>query len=140
MCPRKRGNSRRAVVGSCPYSRASSCGSNIRGAVAGVFGREFEPHDFCGCGTPFPWASTTTIVYHIENQLEEEKNLSEGDRRHLTSQLQALLDVEPSSEPKKIAALQALKNLAPVAWKAALPALQSIATAEMKRALGLPPV
>lgn len=80
-------------------------------------------------------------MYHIENQLEEQADLAEGDRRALVEQLQALTQTPDSDDVnrRQIRAVGALKKLAPRAWQAALPALQVILTAEAKRQLSLPP-
>ena len=104
--------------------------------------RPQELVEFCGdCSSPYPWASRQAIVHHIQNQLEEQPNLSEGDRRALHEQLDVLTETPGSSDVtrRQIRALTALKEMAPVAWQAAQPAIRDIIEAEVKRRLGLPP-
>lgn len=120
----------------CGAPILTACPARIRGNPVGVIGL-YDPPDFCGCGSPFPWASRRAIVYHIQNQLEEETDLAEGDRRRLEEQLSSLLDSETSVK-QQTAALELFKRLAPKAWAAAAPAVQAILTTEIKRSLGLP--
>jgi hypothetical protein len=105
-------------------------------------GFKFSPDEFCWhCGSPYPWASQESIALHIENLLDEQPDLSEGDRRVLEAQLTELR-TQPTSkdlEQRQIRALKKLQELAPKAWQLALPLIQSIATAEIKKQLGLPP-
>jgi hypothetical protein len=125
------------IITACPQ-----CSAALRGPVQ-RFGYTFTyvPPDFCvECGTPFPWASRDAIVYHIENQLEEQDDLTEGDRRSLLGQLRALAGEDAADQPKQVSALQLLRRLAPKAWDAALPAIQALLTAEMRIKLGLPPI
>src|SRR6266851_10019123 len=64
------------VLTNCPQ-----CKAPIRGNPVGI-AMPFEPNDFCTvCGGPFPWASQESIAFHIENTLEEQPDLTEGDRR-----------------------------------------------------------
>jgi hypothetical protein len=107
----------------------------------GGYAGAWEPPDFChSCGSPFPWAPREAIVYHIENQLEEQDSLTEGDRRILLERLRVLSPETAGDQPKQVAALQYLKKIAPKAWDAALPAIQALLTTEMRVKLGLPPV
>lgn len=80
------------------------------------------------------------IVYHIQNQLEEQPDMSEGDRRALLEQLLVLTETPNTGdvESRQVRALTAMRRIAPRAWEMALPALSSILTAEIRR-LGLPP-
>jgi hypothetical protein len=80
-------------------------------------------------------------VYHIENQLEEQPDLAEGDRRNLLEQLHSLTETSGTEETERrqVWALSLLRRIAPRAWEAALPAVQAILTAEIRQKLGLPP-
>jgi hypothetical protein len=75
--------------------------------------------------------------------LAGDESLTEGDRRTLLEQL-ASLHKTPSTgkavERDQIAALKALQSLAPKIWDLAAPVVAAIATTEMKRQLGLPPL
>lgn len=123
------------VLTACP-----SCNEQIRGRKRGALG-QFTPPAFCiQCGKPYPWASREAIALHIQNALEEQPDLAEGDWRALLAELSALKE-EPSSdhiEERQIGALQRPKGVAPKAWQAALPFIVPIATAEIRRQLGLP--
>ena len=128
------------VLTSCPHCNARLKGYPIGGPV--VIGATWERSDFCdACGFPFPWASREAIAYHIENLLDEQPDLSDGDRRILEEQLKALREPpsDAASEKRQLAALKALQKLAPKAWELAAPVLQAFLSAEMKRAAGLPP-
>jgi hypothetical protein len=129
------------VIASCPR-----CGAEIRGAPwprkdlkqtkAG-----YQAPSFCSeCGGLFPWASREAIIYHLEDELESEPDLDESERGKLSKQLQSLLeDGDGKNEKVQTAALRALRAAAPKAWSIAAPALMGIATAELRRELGLPP-
>jgi hypothetical protein len=129
------------VLLACPNT---NCGARLHGYIIGSFpGRDpWKPADFCyNCGQPYPWASRESIAYHIENMLEEDASLSEGDRRALREQLDSLREspADPAAERRQVAALNFMRKAAPTVWHAAVPVLQAITTAEMRRQLGLPP-
>ncbi len=127
------------VLTECP-----NCTTKIRGSSMGPGGVGFvwEPDAFCHqCGHPYPWASQEDMAYHIENLLDED-DLAEGDRRALVQQLAALRTPaagDPAAEKRQVAALRLLQAAAPKAWALAGPVLQVILTAEMRRTLNLPP-
>jgi hypothetical protein len=59
-------------------TECAECHSRVRGTIEGYLG-SYEPPDFCDvCACPYPWASRQAIVWHIENQLEEDE-LPEGE-------------------------------------------------------------
>jgi hypothetical protein len=103
----------------------------------------FAPKDFCtNCATPLPWASREAVALHIENLLDGQPDLAEGDRRDLEERLTSLRETpagNPGTEKRQIAALERLKAIAPKAWELAMPIVQAILTAEGKQKLGLPP-
>ncbi len=120
-----------------------SCNSPLRGSYVGVAVVGGAPDNFCwSCGGPYPWATRQAIVYHIGNLLMGDETLGEGDRRTLREQL-ASLNQTPSAgkavERDQVAALKSLRTLAPMIWDKAVPLVTAIATAEIKRQLGLPP-
>ncbi|MHB1576193.1 MAG: DUF2321 domain-containing protein [Candidatus Dormibacteria bacterium] len=127
------------VLTACP-----SCISPLRGSRVGVVGPPGAPNGFCwSCGNPYPWATREAIVYHIENLLAGDDALSEGDVRALREQMASLNQVPSSGttvEREQVAALRSLRTLAPKIWDRAAPLVTAIATAEIKRQLGLPPV
>lgn len=119
---------------------ACGCGAPIRGLMVGIAAL-FTPSPFCvECGAPFPWASNEEVAFHVENLLDSEPDLDDGDRRVLRTQLATLRHVPSDSgiAEKQVAVLTRFKQMAPKAWALAVPALQSIITAEMKAKLGLP--
>ena len=121
----------------------TNCSAILHGRRLGDLVANWVPDDFCyRCGLPYPWASREAIVYHIENQLERDPDLQEGDKRNLREQLNALRDspADPVAEKRQVAALSLLKRTAPKIWEVVVPVAQSILTAEMKHQLGLPPV
>ena len=80
-------------------------------------------------------------AYHLENLLDED-DLPEGDRRALVAQLASLrvpAAGDPAAEKRQVAALRLLQSVAPKAWALTAPIVQVILTAEMRRQLGLPP-
>src|SRR5262249_11702639 len=106
-----------------------------------VIGVQWEPDSFCRkCGTPYPWADADAIVYHIENQLKAQGDLSEGDRRVLIKKLQALRENPESAAvtDRQVGALEAIKKAAPAAVQATLPVAQPLLTAAVRQKLGLP--
>lgn len=108
----------------------------------GVYAVPWKPDEFCWqCGLPYPWASREAIANHIENLLDEQPGLAEGDRRDLLERLAALREAPTGAdvERRQVGALSALKRLAPKAWELAQPLISTIATAEIKRQMGLPP-
>lgn len=126
------------VLIACP-----TCQTRIQGLIRGVVVTGWKPKDFCHqCGQPYPWASCEAIAYHIENLLDEDPSLSEGDKRALREQLAALREspADPASDRRQVAAMRFLQRTAPKVWDLAMPVLQVILTAEAKRQLGLPPV
>jgi hypothetical protein len=81
------------------------------------------------------------VIYEIENKLDEQPDLSEGDRRMLRRQLEeARKKLGGADEESKLAeALSFAREKAPGAFNAALPVIQTIATTWVKQKLGLPP-
>jgi hypothetical protein len=115
------------ILAACP-----NCRRPIRGAPTGVLGYPYTPPDFCrACASPFLWASDRAIVYHIENQLDEEPGLSEADRRALAKQLSALRD-DQADAPRRAAALTFFKKTAPHVWDAVQPAVKVFLTTEVQ--------
>jgi hypothetical protein len=125
-----------SVLRACP-----TCGTEFGIQVLHTTGIH-ALNEFCApCAHPYPWASRQAIVQHIQNQLDEEPNLPEGNRRALREQLEVLTETPSSSDVtrRQIRALTALKKVAPITWQAAQPAIRDIVEAEVKRRLGLPP-
>jgi hypothetical protein len=124
------------VFMACP-----NCESQIPGPSRGGFNVRYDAPPFCPyCAHPYPWASREAIVHHIENQLEEEPDLSEGERRTLIAQLDTLRDDprgEQEKEEKQAKVLERLRAAAPKAFKAAMPSIMDLSTAYIKARLKL---
>jgi hypothetical protein len=126
-----------AVLQSCP-----TCQGQIPGAPLNARIIYYTVPNFCRwCGAPFPWASRNSIVHHLENQLDREPNLAEGDRRKILDALDALREAPSTDdvEERQTTALRLLKIMAPKAWQVAAPVIQSLTTSLMRQHLGLPP-
>jgi hypothetical protein len=113
------------IITACP-----TCRKPVRGSPSGMFGGSYKPPNFCGCGTPFPWAPDEALGYHIENLLAAD-NLPDAERRDLDKKLKVLLNRD--EEPKKrAAALKAFMVVAPKAYSLAEVALRAYITADVQ--------
>lgn len=128
------------VLTACP-----ACGWHIPAGRVGDWTfkcEEWTPPNFCTkCAAVWRWASDDAVIYEIENKLDEQPDLSEGDRRMLRRQLEeARKKLGGADEESKLAeALSFAREKAPGAFNAALPVIQTIATTWVKQKLGLPP-
>jgi hypothetical protein len=77
----------------------------------------------------------------LQNLLDEQPDLSEGDRRRLEEEIQALNETpsEGAIDKRQQRALEAFRTLAPKVWDRGWPIAAPLLTAEVKRKLGLPP-
>lgn len=124
------------VLLACP-----SCGNRIRGAYVGVVA-PYEPREFCThCGEPFPWASQQALVFAIENKLDDDADLTEADKRILRKRLEELqeLPMDRSKEKTHVEVLNFFRERAPQAFQMAMPYVMPLATAWMRKEMGLPP-
>jgi hypothetical protein len=133
-----------AACGATILTACQKCSARIIGFSMDTLSSEpLKPADFCSaCGAPFPWASRQAVVWHVQNQLDEDQSLSEGDRRALHEKLDSLLETPDGGgrvDKMQKAALDAFRRTAPVAWKVAQPVLSTLLTAELKAHLGIPP-
>ena len=126
-----------AVCGADVIFECPNCQKLIIGAARSM-GKPhaYRPPDFCSmCGAPFPWASRQARIYQLENLLDEE-GLDPADRLIAREQLEALLDADvPEEEQKR--RWDRVKSLAPGLMQSGARIIESIATAEIKRHLGL---
>lgn len=107
-----------------------ACNAPIRGNPSGVLAPYGRPPNFCGCGSPFPWAPDEAMAYHIENLLAAD-NLPDAERRDLDKKLKVLLNRD--EEPKKrAAALKAFMVVAPKAYSLAEVALKAYITTDIQ--------
>jgi hypothetical protein len=127
--------------GAAVYSSCPSCCAPFPSGVL-TFTQFEYPRAFCRrCGLPFPWATREDIVAHLQNVLAEDRDLAEGDRRVLAEQLDSLrrAPVDAAIQDRQLRALERLRAAGAKHWEDILPVLTPILTAELERALGLPP-
>ncbi len=128
------------VLVACP-----ACGWHIPSGRSGDWTfdeKNWKPPDFCTkCAAAWPWASDDAIIYEIENRLDQQPDLSEGDRRMLRRQLETARKSlgGADEESKLLDALKFARDRAPAAFNAALPVIQAIATTWVKLRLNQPP-
>jgi hypothetical protein len=132
----------RAFCGTCGakiMTVCRACNSPILGLIRGLVAPGWRPTGFCwNCGTPYPWATRQQRVAQLYNLIDEE-DLDEADRLTVVEQIAVLSAPEDDvSNERRAGAGEKVRQLAPKAWEAALPVLQSVLTAEAKRRLGLP--
>jgi len=100
--------------------------------------RRHRADPFCWkCGKPYPWATREQRIGHLYNLIDFEDDLDEADRLTLTEQV-AVLSKPEASDEQRVEAGSLIKRLAPKMWEAALPILQTVLSAEIRRQLGLP--
>jgi hypothetical protein len=99
-----------------------------------------RPDSFCWeCGKPYPWATREKRVGKLYDEIDHE-DLDEATLLTVREQIAVLsAPVDEETDDDRVRAGQRIRDLAPRAWEAALPVLQSVLTAEAKRRLGLPP-
>jgi hypothetical protein len=95
-----------------------------------------KPDSFCWhCGEPYPWA---TRIIKLFDRIDHE-DLDEPTLLTIREQIAVLsAPVDEATDDERVAAGHRMRDLAPEAWKVAVPVLQSLLTAEVKRRLGLP--
>jgi hypothetical protein len=122
--------------------RCGSCGALLLGAVRvmpGLPNEMKEPDSFCwDCGEPYPWASREERVVKLFDRIDHE-DLDEATLLTAREQIAILsAPVDEVTDDERVRAGHRIMSLAPEAWKALLPVLQGLLTAEAKRRLGLP--
>jgi Uncharacterized protein conserved in bacteria (DUF2321) len=135
--PRFCGRCGAAVLQGC-----GSCGALLLGAVRvmpGLPNEMKEPDSFCwDCGEPYPWASREERVVKLFDRIDHE-DLDEATLLTVREQIAVLsAPVDEVTDDERVQAGHRIMSLAPEAWKALLPVLQGLLTAEAKRRLGLP--
>ena|ERR1700736_718866 len=71
-------NAKCETCGASVLRKCPECERPLRGNPVGVVAL-YEPPEFCyHCASPLPWASRSAVAYHIENQLIEQEDLTEG--------------------------------------------------------------
>lgn len=100
-----------------------------------VFLGRHRPDPFCwNCGKPYPWATREQRIGHLYNLIDFQDDLDEADRLTITEQV-AVLSKPEASDEQRIKAGNVIKRLAPKMWEAALPILQTVLSAEIRRQL-----
>jgi hypothetical protein len=75
----------------------------------------------------------------LENLLQFSDDLDAADRLEISEKL-AVLAAPDQPERERVAAGNRIKAIAPKAWTLAVPMVQSLVGAEIRKHLGLPPV
>jgi hypothetical protein len=135
ILPRFCGECGAPVLQTCP-----SCDALIPGEYRALRPRSFVmPDSFCWeCGEPYPWATREERVVKLYDRIDHE-DLDEATLLTVREQVAVLsAPVDEATDDDRVRAGNRIKNLAPKAWEASLPVLQSLLTAEAKRRLGLP--
>jgi hypothetical protein len=122
--------------------RCGSCGALLLGTVRFIPplpSRMEEPDSFCwDCGEPYPWAGREERVVKLFDRIDHE-DLDPATLLTVREQIAILsAPVNEATDDERVQAGNRIMDLAPGAWKALLPVLQGLLTAEAKRQLGLP--
>src|SRR6266508_40989 len=121
----------------CPLGNPRSRQENWE-ALKRVFVGSRRPDSFYwNCGNAYPWATREQRIQHLYNLIDFQDDLDEADRLTIAEQIDVLSQPKASDE-QRVEAGSVIKRLAPKMWDAALPILQSVLSAEIRRRLGLP--
>jgi Uncharacterized protein conserved in bacteria (DUF2321) len=135
VLPRHCGRCGRPILQTCPSCEAFILGASISLGPAGFN----LPESFCwDCGEPYPWATRKERIGKLYDQIDHE-DLDEATLLVISEELAVLsapVDEEVTDDDR-VRAGHRIRDLAPKAWEASLPVLQSLLTAEVKRRLGL---
>ena len=116
------------------FSECAKCGRAW--TTVGISSYEEVGSDFCvHCAHPGPWVSREKRLTWIKGRLHEQ-GLDEATQLELREALDRIKEMEPG-DTRTIAAGEKLKNVAPKLWDIAKPIIATVATAEVKRRLGL---
>lgn len=96
-----------------------------------------EPDSFCwDCGDPYPWASREERVVKLFDRIDHE-DFDAATLLTVRDQIAILsAPVNEATDDERVQAGNRIMDLAPGAWKALLPVLQGLLTAEAKRRPG----
>ena len=121
------------VLTNCP-----DCPTPLRGRREGRLGHQ-APANFCeACGAVMPWAGREAIAAKMLRDLSE--GISDpAERLRIKEQVHAFADPEKSEAVRVRAGNWLKKRAAPAAWNAVSQLLYSLAHAEIRSKLGLPP-
>lgn len=96
-----------------------------------------DPSPFCTvCGSPFPWATREQRTAQLVALLEHER-LDDVVRLAAVEAIEELTSVAPDDEVAQTRLVSRLRRLAPGAWEAMKPVLQSVLTEAVKQGAGL---
>lgn len=130
-----------AKCGAKLQATCASCDTPVRGrlVVPGVVSAApWGPGKFCHqCGSPFPWADRQARIYELQNILDEQDDLDEATRLAVAEQLSAL-QVDDLDEADQVERWSKIKKLAPGFVDSGQAIIETVATAAIKAALGLP--
>jgi hypothetical protein len=118
-----------------------SCEAPILGAHEMHIGSEplKQPASFCwACGESYAWATREQRVGKLYDQIDHE-DLDEATWLTVCEQIAVLATpVDEKTDEDRVRAGERFRRVAPKAWETALPVLQTLLTAEVKKRLGLP--
>jgi len=121
------------------FTVCPSCESSILGAVVGDLDPMAQPESFCwACGDAYLWATREERMGKLYDLIDHE-DLDEATLLTVREQVAVLsTPVDEKTDEDRVRAGERFKRLAPKAWETALPVLQTLLTAEVKKRLGLP--
>ena len=125
-------------------TQCPSCYQRLRGRyrVPGIVSvsASYTKPNFCdNCAAVLPWAGRDARIYELQNRLDEEQ-LDAATELVVREQLEALMDPD-LDEAEQVKRWKRIKTAAPdfLLKTATSPIVTSLATAEAKKQLGLPP-
>jgi hypothetical protein len=96
----------------------------------------YEPPQFCmSCGNAFPWVGREGRIYELQNRLDREP-LDDATKLTVREQLEALSNPDLTEE-QQLERWRKVKRLAPELLRTGRSIVDSLATAYMKKELGL---
>jgi hypothetical protein len=119
-----------AVLMTCPQ-----CDGSIPNPPGDVFPRA---RPFCGgCGAPFPWASRAERVGQLVTLLDQE-SLDDVTRLAAVEAINELAAAAPDDEEAQVESSKRIRDLTGRAWSFMEPVVQTLLTGAAKERLGLP--
>jgi hypothetical protein len=118
-----------------------SCDAPLLGALVSDLGeriRLHQPESFCWeCGKAYPWATREERIGKLYDEIDHEE-MDEATELAVREQIAVLsAPVDDETDERRGQALERLKRLAPKMYEAALPILQGLVTAGVKKKFDL---
>jgi hypothetical protein len=127
--------------GSAVIQACSTCDASLLGAVRtgwGEYAGLDRPDSFCWqCGKAYPWATREERIGKLYDEIDHE-DLDEATLLAVREGIAVLsAPVDEETDERRGQALERLKRLAPKMYEAALPAIQGLVTAGVKKKFDL---